>query len=378
MEYTDSQKILISDLVMSVICSGYYWHKTTSVCLEQSDEAVLKLLKDVTPWQELDGADISKLGYWKRRKLKSMYFNPKQQFVIKHSKIIVGIYSQIRVKRENNKSHYIDGVKYTDFENNMYMYDFNVSPNALFEGFDTEGIKQLDGEIYSCHTYVNRGFNLPACPNCGGSKVFTCPQCNGSGFGKWEEVETFASGKTKMKRVKCTYCHGEGKIECDVCHGSGKINIRSERYQELRAYKETQTALMSVLVKLPFSHDLVQLRYAPHETPLKVINPDGSFEGGRLILQRKSGLNTIVDERNTLLGNVNNIGRNILNLFYGIAYDESEEIVAYSAEGYLQIPASAIICTYRNAPHVIYAISNYKKEKGVYTPVTTFITKALS
>ena len=120
MEYTDSQKTLISDLVMSIICSGYYWHKTTSVCPDQSDESVLKLLKDIAPWQALKDADISKLGYWKRRKLKGLYFNPEHPFVIKHSKIVVGIYSQIRIKRENNKYSYIDGVKYTDFENNMY------------------------------------------------------------------------------------------------------------------------------------------------------------------------------------------------------------------------------------------------------------------
>lgn len=378
MEYTDSQKTLISDLVMSIICSGYYWHKTTSVCPDQSDESVLKLLKDIAPWQALKDADISKLGYWKRRKLKGLYFNPEHPFVIKHSKIVVGIYSQIRIKRENNKYSYIDGVKYTDFENNMYTYDFNINPNALFDGFNEEGTKQLEGEIYSCHTYVNRGFNLPTCPNCRGSKFFTCPQCNGSGLGNWEKISTYASGKDKMKRVKCTYCHGEGKIECDVCHGSGKINIRSERYQELKSYKETQKACMSVFAKIPFSHDLVQLEYTPSETPLKPIHQDGSFEEGRLILLRKSAHNIMVDERNNILSNVNEIGKNILDLFYKIAYDESDEIVAYSAEGYLQIPVSAVICTYHNKPHVIYAISNYKKEKDMYTPVTTFITKALS
>lgn len=377
MEYTDSQKTLISDLVMSIICSSYYWHKTISVCLEQSDDAVLKLLKDVTPWKALDGDDISKLGYWKRRKLKSLYFNPKQQFVIKHSKIIVGIYSQIRVKRENNKNHYIDGVKYTDFENNMYMYDFNVSPNTLFDGFDTEGIKQLTGEIYSCHTYINRGSNLPSCPNCNGKGNFRCETCDGTGV-RIKHIDNYANGNPKYGKIQCGDCFGKGYIQCDVCHGSGKINIRSERYQELRSYKETQTALMNVLAKLPFSHDLVQLQYTPNETPLKPIHQDGSFEEGRLILLRKSAHNIMVDERNNILSNVNEIGRNILDLFYKIAYDESEEMVAYSSEGYLQIPVSAIICTYHNAPHVIYVISNYKKEKGIYTPVTTFITKALS
>ena len=362
---------------MSIICSGYYWHKTTSVCPDQSDESVLKLLKDIAPWQALKDADISKLGYWKKRKLKSLYFNPEQPFVIKHSKIIVGIYSQIRIKRENHKNNYIDGIKYTDFENNMYTYDFNINPNALFDGFNEEGIKQLEGEIYSCHTYVNHGSNLPECPNCNGRGNFRCNDCKGVGV-IIKQVDKYANGNPKYGKIQCGTCFGKGYISCDVCHGSGKINIRSERYQELKSYKETQTACMSVFAKIPFSHDLVQLEYTPSETPLKPIHQDGSFEEGRLILLRKSAHNIMVDERNNILSNVNEIGRNILDLFYKIAYDESEEIVAYSAEGYLQIPVSAVICTYHNKPHVIYAISNYKKEKDVYTPVTTFITKALS
>lgn len=111
MEYTDSSPKLISDLVMSMICTDYPWYKTTSACPEQSNEIILELLRDTAVWKEFHSAYSSKLGYWKRRKLRSLYFHPKQDLVVKQSKIIVGIYSQIRIKREYNKTSYIDGVK---------------------------------------------------------------------------------------------------------------------------------------------------------------------------------------------------------------------------------------------------------------------------
>lgn len=378
MEYTDSSPKLISDLVMSMICTDYPWYKTTSACPEQSNEIILELLRDTAVWKEFHSAYSSKLGYWKRRKLRSLYFHPKQDLVVKQSKIIVGIYSQIRIKREYNKTIYIDGVKYSDFENNMYSYDFEVNPNTLFDRPHSDNVRQLKGEAYSCHTYINNGFNLPLCSSCEGKGFFSCPKCGGSGLGELEKVGNYASGQAKLKRVNCTNCHGAGQIQCDVCHGSGKINIRSERYQELKFYKEIQTAQMSVLAKMPFSNDLMQILYTPKEYLLNTASRNDTFNKGRLILSKKSAFNSVIDERNEMLRNANDIERNVLDLYYNVAYDDNDGFVAYSKEDYIQIPMTTIICYFHNVPHVIYAITNYKKQRGTYIPVTTFITKALS
>lgn len=135
---------------------------------------------------------------------------------------------------------------------------------------------------------------------------------------------------------------------------------------------------MSVLAKMPFSNDLMQILYTPKEYLLNTASRNDTFNKGRLILSKKSAFDSEKDERNEMLRNANDIERNVLDLYYNVAYDDNDGFVAYSKEDYIQIPMTTIICYFHNAPHVIYAITNYKKQRGTYIPVTTFITKALS
>ena len=368
MDLSNSQKALVSDLVMAMIYAGYCWHKTTDFCLEESDKDILAQLQNNSGyekrWQIYKELYSSNLGFWEKRKLEKFCA---QEFCIWKSEIIIGCYSQIRINRNECETHYVDGIKYSDFEKNAYECDFKIDIEAPFNGFDIGGKKRLRGEVYSCHTYVNYGSNLPLCPNCEGDGYLRCKHCGGSGLGRLEQVGNYKGGEVKLKRAQCTYCYGQGKVQCSVCHGSGKVNLRSEKYQELQLFEEVQTVQNIVLVKMPFSNDLIQLQ-----------SENMNEMNQQVILLRKSIHNVISDKRKHVLDECKNVlDKQLLDLFYRIVYDEKESIIAYSSEAYLKVPIVSIINVSSKGQHPIYAIENYKKRNNTYESVTTFITKPL-
>lgn len=388
MEWNNSYKQLLSEIIMSIIYGGFYWHKTLPLCSDLSEENLIDKIKDDSffnifssnHWKKYkDGTSHStKLKLWGKFKLNRTYKQKdNHKIIFKESDILIGIYYQIAVNRTNEGAYYIDGLKYKDFHNDISSYDFDLKLDNPLKNFDETGTRTLPDNIYSCNTYVNYGTNLPICSNCNGEGYIRCSHCNGTGLGKLEKVGNYASGNDKLKRAQCTYCYGSGRIQCQVCHGSGKLNIRSPKYQKVESFKEYQKARIIVLIKIPFSNQLIHLQYSIDEFPLNLTHAENIFEGGKVALIRESPQRVIIDNRQSILEHADETEKEIANLYSQIAYNEDDGYIAYSSEEFIKIPVRVLINSSSKKQHPIYIIENYKKKKNEYIPTTTFFMQPI-